>query len=71
MKVKRITLEVEVPMCTVAEDEILYAVRGYLERKGLPHQAQVSSEVSPNTQIGNVKDFDDSRYYLTAVEYRR
>ncbi len=67
MKVKRITLEVEVPIRTVAEDEIMQVVREYLDRKGIPHQAQVESKISPNPQIGKATEFDPEQFFLSSV----
>ena len=67
MKVKRITIEVEVPMRTMPAEELLALVKQYLDDKGIPHQAQVKYETSPNTQIGKKKEFTSYPH----VEYKR
>ncbi len=56
VRIKRITLEVEVPLHTVEAQTLLEVLRSWLDRQGIPHQEQIASvEMSPNTQIGGVK----------------
>lgn len=59
MRIKRITIEIEVPLYTVTSHELIKLVSDFLEVSRLPHQAQVSNlEMSPNIRIGNITDFD-------------
>jgi hypothetical protein len=73
MKVKRITLEVEVPIHTCTSIELLAAVGIYLDEKGVPHQGQIIGvEISPNTCIGDVTEFDTEAFYtVNHVSIRR
>jgi hypothetical protein len=73
MKVKRMTFEVEVPARTCTGAELLAVIGSYLDEKGLPHQAQLTAaEISPNTRIGDVTEFDSDAFYtVNFVSIRR
>jgi hypothetical protein len=61
MKIKRITLELEVPIRTIEAVTILRLVQNYLDTTGIPHQAQVEARMSPNTRIGNITEWEFTR----------
>jgi hypothetical protein len=63
MKIRRVTLEVEVPWTTPAED-VLLVVGPTLDKLAKVHQAQVvKDERSPNKRIG-YSEFKPLRPYL-------
>lgn len=65
MKVRRVTLQVEVPWEFKASEVLECLAQGFDEigyyvQEGslVPHQAQIVSDViSPNTQIGDIKQW--------------
>jgi hypothetical protein len=61
MKVKRMTIEVEVPIRTVKSRDLLAVVVDYLDKQNIPHQAQMRFEISPNTRIGKYTEWPTDR----------
>jgi hypothetical protein len=64
MKIERFTIEAEVPHGTIQAADLLHAVEravaaftDFYAPGPLPYQGQITSEVSPNTQIGDALDW--------------
>jgi hypothetical protein len=63
MKIKRMTIQVEVPVRTVKSRELMEIVTNWLNEQGIPHQAQMRFEISPNTRIGDFTEWPTKEFY--------